>query len=144
MKDKRNELETLLSIIANPSIRKALKIINEENAITYSDLAKRLKILPERLGFDEQITDEYKKKRNNSTRLSYYFRKLDGMNLVTKREHSKHYTLTRKGVVCMNLLDKFEEIIAKYENDKPEDAGEIKTEISIVGREVESLDEVET
>ena len=114
-------LKKVYRAINNKQMRFILKTINEDKAMTYSEILKTMK--------DCNLT-------NDSSKIAYYVRHLKIAKMIILDDCSKKYILSRVGVQSLDVITNFEKICKTYDMSDVDANGRIEFEYKIVGRKL--------
>ncbi len=114
-------LRKVYRAINNQTMRYILKIINDQNAMGYSEILKDLK----KHGLSK-----------DSSRTAYYIRHLRNANMLKIDDITKKYILSRVGVQSLDLITNFELICKTYDLSDADADGKVEFEYKIKGRKL--------
>jgi len=114
-------LKKVYRAINNKQMRFILKTINEDKAMTYSEILQTMK--------DCNLTKD-------SSKIAYYVRHLRNANMLTIDDCTKKYILSRIGIQSLDVITNFEKICKTYDMSDVDANGRIEFEYKIVGRKL--------
>lgn len=130
------DIDSVLQILSNSTVRKILLVIETHKALSYSRIHEEL----QNKTMIELMSDDEKKLYDKSKNLlSYYFRIMKQLHMITKDEDKKSYFLTRLGFNCLELIQRFSDVTMEYDLNDINSEGQIVRVTKINGRKVVKL-----